>query len=61
MAKKVANVELEDKQEKLSLNHKEMYEFESNGSCGYLPKGKYKITGEQVEIFTKQGYGNICK
>lgn len=57
---KKEKVVLEDKQEKTSLDAKKMYEFESNGTCGYLPKGKYEITGEQVEIFTKQGYGKVC-
>jgi hypothetical protein len=61
MAKaKVEKVELEDKQEKLSLDAKEMYLFESNGTCEYLPKGKHEITGEMAELFTKQGYGKIC-
>lgn len=61
MAKaKVENVELQDKQEKVSLDAKKIYVFESNGTCGYMPKGKYEITGELVEIFTKQGYGKVC-
>lgn len=57
---KVENVELQDKEEKVLLDAKKEYNFESNGSCGYLPKGKYVITGEQAELFTKQGYGKVC-
>jgi len=61
MAKlKQEKVELQDKQEKVSLDAKKMYDFESNGSCSYLPKGKYEITGEQAEIFSRLGYGKVC-
>lgn len=61
MAKlKVESVELQDKQEKVSLDTKKFYSFESNGSCPYLPKGKHEVTGEMAELFTKQGYGKIC-
>lgn len=61
MAKvKVEKVELQDKQEKVSLDTKKLYMFESNGSSPYLPKGKVEISGEMAEIFIKQGYGKIC-
>lgn len=61
MAKaKVENVELQDKQEKVSLDAKKIYVFESNGSSPYLPKGKVEISGEMAMIFIKQGYGKIC-
>ena len=57
---KVENVVLQDKQEKVSLDAKKLYMFESNGSSPYLPKGKVEITGEMAELFIKQGYGKIC-
>lgn len=57
---KIKKVELKDKQEKLSLDAKEIYSFDSNGTCEYLPKGKYKITGEMAELFIEKGYGKIC-
>jgi hypothetical protein len=61
MAKaKVEKVELQDKQEKVSLDAKKIYSFESNGLCRYLPKGKHEVTGEMAELFTKQGYGKVC-
>ena len=61
MAKaKVENVELQDKQEKVSLDAKKLYFFESNGTSPYLEKGKIEITGEMAELFTKQGYGKVC-
>ena len=61
MAKaKVENVELQDKQEKVSLDAKKLYFFESNGTSPYLAKGKIEITGEMAELFTKQGYGKVC-
>lgn len=61
MAKaKVENTELQDKQEKVSLDAKKIYNFESNGKCEYLAKGKHEVTGELAELFTKQGYGKVC-
>lgn len=62
MAKqKTEKVELQDKQEKVSLDAKKLYKFNSNGNSPYMPKGEYEITGEQAELFIKMGYGDICK
>lgn len=61
MAKaKQEKVELQDKQEKLSLDLKKEYKFESNGKSPYMPKGEYVVSGEQAELFIKLNYGNIC-
>ena len=61
MAKaKQEKVELQDKQEKVSLDLKKEYKFESNGKSPYMPKGEYVVSGEQAELFIKLGYGDIC-
>lgn len=61
MAKaKQEKVELQDKQEKVSLDLKKEYKFESNGKSPYMPKGEYVVSGEQAELFIKLNYGNIC-
>lgn len=56
---KQEKVELQDKQEKISLDLKKEYKFESNGKSPYMPKGEYVVTGEQAELFIRLGYGNI--
>jgi hypothetical protein len=38
------------------------YEFEANGKAEHLPKGTvWKVTGEILKIFLKQGFGKLKK
>lgn len=67
MAKiKADKIELADKSEKVVLEKKSVvfdktakYKFISNGKSPYMQKGEFEVTGEQAEIFTKQGYGEV--
>lgn len=44
------------------LDDNKEYEFESNGKSDHLPKGTiWKITGEFLKIFLKQGLGKLKK
>ena len=44
------------------LDDDKEYEFESNGKADHLPKGTvWKVTGELVKIFLKQGLGKLKK
>lgn len=38
-----------------------LYDFESNGTSSTLPKGVWKITGEMVKLFLKNGFGKLKK
>lgn len=61
MAKvKIEKAEVENKQEKVLLDNKGLYNFESNGTSPYLQKGIIEVTGELAEIFISKGYGKIC-
>lgn len=46
----------------VDINDQHEYEFEANGKSENLPKGTvWKITGEMLKIFLKQGFGKLKK
>jgi hypothetical protein len=45
----------------VDIDESKEYEFESNGNADTLPKGIWKVTGEFVKIFLKQGLGKLKK
>ena len=45
----------------VEVDDNEFYEFESNGQSSTLPKGVWKITGEMVKLFLKNGFGKLKK
>jgi hypothetical protein len=45
----------------VEVDENEFYEFESNGTSTTLPKGVWRITGEMVKIFLKNGFGKLKK